>query len=266
MAKIPTTNIGMNLLQNEYGGSNPISMSEYYRSVDGNNGRLVDFSKPTAGGYITGTTNPTISNGGYAPGTNGTNGQNAGYRREAYVKRYPNLTSTDRTVFGADAGEPIGIPYQAGEPSPRMERIYYWNDSNVHEEFPLNTDTVNGPGTNRATGFLGSAPDTKYNYYTPNSYISGSNGQWTSGFGGCQNPIPSNVGGLIYPYTSVGPKTGVQYGPLTGAFGLYAMQSQVFYGIVRQLRYYTTPGTQLLNTTVPFSGTISLGDFKNQQN
>ena len=266
MAQIPTTNIGMNLLQNEYGGSSPISMSEYYRSVNSNNGRLVDFSKATAGGYITGVTNPTTSNGGYAPGTNNSSGQNASYRKEQYVNRYPNLTSTDRAVFGADAGQPIGPPWVAGQPQPRMVRIWKWNGVQVYIETPLNSDTTNGPGTNRASGYLGSVPNTKYNYYTPNSYISGPNGLWTSGFGGCQNPNPSNIGGLVYSYSSVGPITGVQYGALTGVYGLYAMQSQVFYGIVAQQQFYTTPGTQPLNTTVPFSGTISLGDFKNQQN
>lgn len=258
MAQIPTTNIGMNLLQNEYGGSNPISMNEYYRSANSNNGQLVDYSKPTAGGYLGGAVRT------YAPGTNNSSGQNASYRKQTYVNRYDN-----NPLYGADAGEPIGNPWVAGEPAPRMTRIWIWNGVTVLTEQPYNSSTTNGPNTNNPTGYLGSSGSTLTSYYTPNSYIyvNGYNGtQWSSGNGGCQNPSPSNIQNLTYPYSSVGPKTGVQYGPINGGFGLYTMLSQVFYGLISNNLYYTAPGTQYLNQTVPTSGTISLGDFKNQQN
>ena len=260
MAQIPTTNIGMNLLQNEYGGNNPINMSEYYRKT-ANNGR-VDNSKPTSGGYLGGAVRA------YAPGTNNSSGQNASYRKQTYVNRYDN-----NPLYGADAGEPIGNPWVAGEPAPRMTRIWIWNGVTVLTEQPYNSSTTNGPNTNNPTGYLGSSGSTLTSYYTPNSYIyvNGYNGtQWSSGNGGCQNPSPSNIQNLTYPYSSVGPKTGVQYGPINGGFGLYTMQSQVFYGLISNNLYYTAPGTQLLNTTVPqvsfAAGPISLGDFKNQEN
>lgn len=261
MARIPTTNIGMNLLQNEYGGNNPISMSEYYRSANSNNGQLVDYSKPTAGGYL-----GAVSRA-YAPGTNNSSGQNTTYRKQTYVNRY-----SYNSLFGADAGEPIGNPWVAGEPSPRMTRYWIWNGVTVLTEQPYNSSTTNGPNTNNPTGYLGSTGSTLTSYYTPNSYIyvNGYSGSlWASGNGGCQNPSPSNIQ-VNYPYSSVGPKTGVQYGPLTGGFGLYGMLSNVFYGLISNNLYYTAPGTQYLNTTVPqisfVAGPISLGDFKNQEN
>ena len=255
MAQIPTTNIGMNLLQNEYGGNNPINMSEYYRKT-ANNG-FVDNSKSTAGGYLGGVVRA------YAPGTNNSSGQNASYRKQTYVNRY-----SYNSLYGADAGEPIGNPWVAGEPAPRMTRFWIWNGVTVLTEQPYNSSTTNGPGTNNPTGYLGSTGSTLTQYYTPNSYIyvNGYNGtKWSSGNGGCQNPNPVNIQ-VNYPYSSVGPNTGVQYGPLTGGFGLYGMLSTVFYGLISNNLYYTAPGTQYLNQTVPTSGTISLGDFKNQQN
>ena len=257
MAKIPTTNIGMNLLQNEYGGSNPISMNEYYRKT-ANNG-LVDNSKPTAGGYLDGYVRV------YPPGTNGNSGQNEYYRKQSYVDRYSNNT----TLYGADAGEPIGIPWEAGEPSPRMTREWIWNGKIVLTETPLNASTFYGPGTNEPTDYLGAFGSTRTQYYVPDSYIyvNGSSGAlWGSDYGGCQNPDPVQVQNQTYAYSSVGPKTGKQYGPLLGQYGFWAMQSQVFYGLVSKNLYYTAPGTQYLNQTVPEEGQISLSQFAGQEN
>ena len=254
MAKIPTTNIGMNLLKNEYGGNNPIRMSDYYRKT-ANNGN-VDNSYTTAGGYLTPVRVPYVS------GINSSSNQKSGYRKQTYVNRYSN-----NPLYGADAGQPIGNPWVSGEPRPLMLRIWIWNGTTVFTETPRNDDRSNGPGTNRDTGWIGSYGTTRTYYYTPNAYVYASNGQLQQpGYGGCQNPSPSNIQNQTYPYSSVGPNTGAQYGPLTGLYGFYAMQSQVFYGIRQEVQDWTPQGTAYSNQTVPTSGTISLGDFKNQEN
>ena len=117
MARIPTTNIGMNLLQNEYGGNNPISMSEYYRKT-ANNG-FVDNSSSTPAGYPYPITNQ------YPPGTNSSSGQNGSYVRQTFVYRYPTyIASNGVSVFGADSGQPIG---QA-----QGSRYWYWAGSLAH--------------------------------------------------------------------------------------------------------------------------------------
>ena len=244
----------MNLLQNEYGGNNPISMSEYYRKT-ANNG-FVDNSSSTPAGYPGAITNE------YPPGTNSSSGQNASYVRQTFVYRYPYyIASNGVSVFGADSGQPIG---QA-----QGTRYWYWAGSLVDSE-TFDNYASNGAGSNLPTGNIGAYGQNIYNYYIPSSYINGPNGQWGSGFGGCQNPVPSNVT-ISWPYESIGPYTGVRWPPLNGVGegfwpGSYAMQSQVFYGLVRTVDTWFPGGTQLLNQTVPTSGTISLGQFANQQN
>ena len=261
MAQIPTTNIGMNLLQNEYGGNNPISMSEYYRSANSNNGQLVKYSTSTAPGY-TGITNQ------YPPGTNSSSGQNGSYVRQTFVYRYPYyIASNGVSVFGADSGQPIGQALGS--------RNYYWAGNLEHSEV-FDNYASNGAGTYVPLP-LGVYGQNLYNYYIPYDYIyKPTGGLWGSKFGGCQNPNPVNVTGISYPYSSIGPYTGVAYPPLDGIArtywppGIYAMQSRVYYGLVRTVNTWFPGGTQLLNTTVPqisyAPGPISLGDFKNQQN
>ena len=259
MAQIPTTNIGMNLLQNEYGGNNPISMSEYYRKT-ANNG-FVDNSSSTPAGY------PYPISNEYPPGTNSSSGQNGSYVRQTYVNRYPYfyIPGTSTLLFGADSGQPIGPTPQGVQA--QGSRFWYWGGSLVRSEAFNNYGSSNGPNSNNPTGNIGAYGQNIYNYYIPSSYINGPNGLWGSGFGGCQNPVPSDVS-VSWPYESIGPYTGRSYGPLnnTGFFPILAMQSRVFYGLVRTVDTWFPGGTQYLNQTVPTSGTISLGDFKNQQN
>ena len=259
MAQIPTTNIGMNLLQNEYGGNNPISMSEYYRKT-ANNGN-VNNTRSIPAGYP----GPVYSE--YAPGANSSYNQNGSYRRMTYVNRYPYLIINGTSIFGADSGQPIGYNPNTGR-QVQGSRFWYWGGTLVSYEVFDNYGSANGPNSNSPTGYIGAYGQNQYNYYIPGSYINASNGSLHgSGYGGCQNPVPSNIS-LSWPDPSIGPYTGNSYGPMngTGFIPTYAMQSQVFYGLARNINPWSPGGNELVNQTVPTSATISLGNFKGQQN
>ena len=265
MAQIPERNIGMDLLQGEYGGNNPIRMDEYYRKQ--NNSGLVNGTRTTSAGYAPASTRtaPFPSNELYnqLSGASSTV-QNGDYRRETFVYRYPY----DSWVDSRDQGTPINI---------NLTRYWKWGADIGGTGTAQYTESVSAYDVNRGADknpdivFRLNATSDRYTYYVPNAYIYSGNGSLqNSGQGGNQNPGGGNgtfPNYLRVPYTvnSVGRASGVTY---------YASQSNplqvdfsiVRYGLVEIYEEYIAAGTVLVNQSVPTIGPISLKDFRYQEN